>query len=42
MNFDPIDYESIDKTEFWIVDDDEEEGEGELNYEELDQMLYGE
>uniref|UniRef100_A0A2N9G2B0 Uncharacterized protein n=1 Tax=Fagus sylvatica TaxID=28930 RepID=A0A2N9G2B0_FAGSY len=23
FNFDPIDYESIDKTEFWIVEDEE-------------------
>ncbi|XP_031283315.1 uncharacterized protein LOC116141998 [Pistacia vera] len=40
ISFDPIDYESIDKTESWIVDDEEEVNE--LNYEELEQMLYGE
>ncbi|KAK1440659.1 hypothetical protein QVD17_06488 [Tagetes erecta] len=33
---DPVDYESIDKTEFWVVDEEEE---GELNYEELENML---
>ncbi|XP_031284355.1 uncharacterized protein LOC116143078 [Pistacia vera] len=40
ISFDPIDYESIDKTEGWIVDDEEEVSE--LNYEELEQMLYEE
>ncbi|XP_031283147.1 uncharacterized protein LOC116141811 [Pistacia vera] len=40
MSFDPIDYESIDKTEAWIVDDEEKVGE--LNYDELEQTLYGE
>ncbi|XP_031278101.1 uncharacterized protein LOC116136558 [Pistacia vera] len=38
ISFNPIDYESIDKTESWIVDDEEEVNE--LNYEELEQMLY--
>ncbi|XP_031251847.1 uncharacterized protein LOC116109762 [Pistacia vera] len=42
ISLDPIDYESIDKTEGWIVDDEEEEEVSELNYEELEQMLYGE
>ncbi|XP_031272487.1 uncharacterized protein LOC116130945 [Pistacia vera] len=40
ISFNPIDYESIDKTEGWIVDDEEEVSE--LNYEELEQMFYGE
>lgn len=34
--YDPVDYESIDKTEFWVVD---EEAEGELNIDELENML---
>ncbi|XP_039145602.1 uncharacterized protein LOC120282824 [Dioscorea cayenensis subsp. rotundata] len=33
---DPIDYECIDKTEFWVV---EEEPEGELDYDELESMV---
>lgn len=33
---DPIDHECIDKTEFWMV---EEEQDGELDYDELDHML---
>nr|KAJ0189089.1 hypothetical protein LSAT_V11C800403780 [Lactuca sativa] len=33
--YDPIDYESIDKIEFWVVD---EIPEGELSYTELENM----
>ncbi|KAK4413471.1 hypothetical protein Salat_2759700 [Sesamum alatum] len=36
-SYDPIDYESIDKINFWIVDDEEEPF---LNYEDIDNMLY--
>ncbi|KAL0384654.1 UNVERIFIED_CONTAM: hypothetical protein Sradi_2859700 [Sesamum radiatum] len=36
-SYDPIDYESIDKIDFWIVDDEEEPF---LNYEHIDNMLY--
>lgn len=32
----PVDYESIDKTEFWIM---EKEGEGELDFSELEDKL---
>ncbi|XP_031282432.1 uncharacterized protein LOC116141007 [Pistacia vera] len=39
-SFDPIDYESIDKTDFWVFDDEEEDAS--LNYEEWEQTLYGE
>jgi hypothetical protein len=39
FNFDPIDYESIDKTEFWIVEDEEPPC---LDYEELEAALYEE
>nr|KAJ0223180.1 hypothetical protein LSAT_V11C200062380 [Lactuca sativa] len=35
-SYDPIDYESIDKIEFWVVD---EIPEGELNYNELENMI---
>ncbi|XP_010446203.1 PREDICTED: uncharacterized protein LOC104728998 [Camelina sativa] len=35
-SYDPVDYESIDKTEFWIV---EEEEAGELEYDELENAL---
>ncbi|XP_024015951.1 uncharacterized protein LOC112089201 [Eutrema salsugineum] len=35
-SYDPVDYESIDKTEFWTV---EEEEEGELDYSELEDKL---
>ncbi|CAA7038795.1 unnamed protein product [Microthlaspi erraticum] len=35
-SYDPVDYESIDKTEFWIV---EEEEEGELDLAELEDKL---
>ena len=34
--YDPVDYENIDKTKFWVV---EEEREGELNYDDLENML---
>ena len=34
-SYDPVDYESIDKIEFWIV---EEEG-GELDFSELEDKL---
>ena len=36
-NYDPVDIESIDKTEFWIVE--EEEDPPLLDYDELEQML---
>ncbi|KAL3518575.1 hypothetical protein ACH5RR_021164 [Cinchona calisaya] len=35
-SYDPIDYESIDKKEFWVV---EEEPNGELDYDELEAKL---
>ncbi|XP_052177547.1 uncharacterized protein LOC127791603 [Diospyros lotus] len=35
-SYDPVDYESIDKTEFWIL---EEEEEGELDIDELEGMI---
>ncbi|KAI3813655.1 hypothetical protein L1987_18384 [Smallanthus sonchifolius] len=35
-SYDLVDYQSIDKTEFWVVDEVEE---GELNYDELENML---
>lgn len=35
-SYDPIDNESIDKTEFWVV---EESGEAELDYDELENAL---
>ncbi|KAL9861636.1 putative HAT dimerization domain, ribonuclease H-like superfamily [Arabidopsis thaliana] len=35
-SYDPVDYESIDKTEFWVV---EEEEAGELEYDELENAL---
>ncbi|KAL0448654.1 UNVERIFIED_CONTAM: hypothetical protein Slati_1421800 [Sesamum latifolium] len=34
--YDPVDYECIDKAEFWIV---EKTHEGELDYDELEEML---
>ncbi|XP_031272895.1 uncharacterized protein LOC116131387 [Pistacia vera] len=40
ITYNPVDYESIDKTAWWIVDEEEEVGE--LNYDELEQSLYGE
>ena len=39
FNFDPIDYASIDKTNFWVFV--EEEGPY-LNYEELENVIYEE
>ncbi|KAL1566009.1 hypothetical protein AAHA92_01667 [Salvia divinorum] len=35
-SYDPIDYECIDKVEFWVIDENPEE---ELDYEELEEML---
>ena len=35
-SYDPVDYENIDKTKFWVV---EEEREWELNYNDLENML---
>ncbi|KAJ9536189.1 hypothetical protein OSB04_un000628 [Centaurea solstitialis] len=35
-SYDPIDYEHIDKTDFWVV---EEEPKGELDHNELDNVL---
>ncbi|XP_031250002.1 uncharacterized protein LOC116107835 [Pistacia vera] len=40
ITYNLVDYESIDKTEWWMVDEEEEVGE--LNYDELEQSLYGE
>ncbi|XP_042031896.1 uncharacterized protein LOC121778593 [Salvia splendens] len=34
--YDPIDYECIDKVEFWVIDENANE---ELDYEELEEML---
>ncbi|KAL0315428.1 UNVERIFIED_CONTAM: hypothetical protein Sradi_5421000 [Sesamum radiatum] len=34
--YDPVDYECIDKSEFWIV---EETPEGELDYDEMEELL---
>ena len=34
--YDPVDYESIDKAEFWVV---EESDDAELDYEELEDKL---
>ncbi|KAL4567669.1 hypothetical protein LXL04_023261 [Taraxacum kok-saghyz] len=34
--FDPIDYENIDKTDFWVI---QEEPEGDLDYNELENMF---
>ena len=39
FNFDPIDYASIDKTEFWVVEDEEPPF---LNHEEIENALYEE
>ena len=39
FNFDPIDYASIDKIEFWVV---QEEEPPLLDYEKLENALYGE
>ena len=35
-SYDPIDYECIDNTDFWVV---EEEPLGELDYDQLETML---
>nr|XP_027077099.1 uncharacterized protein LOC113700866 [Coffea arabica] len=35
-SYDPVDYETIDKVEFWVVD---EEQEGKLDYDELEEMI---
>ncbi|KAL4568318.1 hypothetical protein LXL04_023927 [Taraxacum kok-saghyz] len=35
-SYDPIDYECIDKTDFWVV---EEEPEGELDYNDIENMF---
>ena len=39
ISYDPIDYACIDETEFWIIDEDES---GELNLEEMENLLYEE
>ena len=39
FNFDPIDYASIDKTDFWVF---VEEVDPYLNYEELENAIYEE
>ena len=36
-SYDPIDYASIDETEFWIIDEDEPRG---LDLEEVENLLY--
>nr|XP_043633301.1 uncharacterized protein LOC122604472 [Erigeron canadensis] len=36
MSYGPLDYENIDKTDIWVVN---EEAEGELDYDELESML---
>ncbi|XP_028089575.1 uncharacterized protein LOC114289927 [Camellia sinensis] len=43
-NYDPIDIESIDKTEFWIIEEErlEQEEPPLLDYDELEKMLYKE
>ena len=38
-SYDPIDYECIDETEFWIIYENELE---ELDFEKLDNLLYEE
>ncbi|XP_023744815.1 uncharacterized protein LOC111892970 [Lactuca sativa] len=38
-SYDPIDYECIDKTDFWMV---EKESKGELDYNDLENMLHEE
>nr|GEY04906.1 hypothetical protein [Tanacetum cinerariifolium] len=35
-SYDPVDYECIDETDFWVV---EEEAQGELDYDQLKNML---
>ena len=39
FNIDPIDYASIDKIEFWVVEDDEPPF---LDHEEIENALYEE
>nr|POF09052.1 hypothetical protein CFP56_38631 [Quercus suber] len=39
FNFDPIDYASIDKTDFWVFVEEEDPY---LNYEELENAIYEE
>lgn len=39
FNFDPIDYASIDKIEFWVVEDEEPPF---LDHEEIENALYEE
>ena len=39
FNFDPIDYASIDKTDFWVFVKEEDSY---LNYEELENAIYEE
>ena len=39
FNFDPIDYASIDETEFWVVEDEEPAF---LDHEEIENALYEE
>ncbi|GMP37898.1 hypothetical protein CsSME_00009380 [Camellia sinensis var. sinensis] len=43
-NYDPIDIESIDKTEFWIIEEQrlEQEEPPLIDYDELEKMLYEE
>ncbi|GJV71333.1 hypothetical protein Tco_1491328 [Tanacetum coccineum] len=35
-SYDPVDYECIDETDFWVV---EEEAQGELDYDQLENMV---
>ncbi|XP_073021727.1 uncharacterized protein [Primulina eburnea] len=39
---DPIDYESIDKTDFWVMEEEEENSSPILDIDELDEIIYGE
>ena len=39
MTYDPIDYACIDKTDFWIVNEDEL---GDLDVKELENLIYEE
>ncbi|CAL5325236.1 unnamed protein product [Camellia sinensis] len=43
-NYDPIDIESIDKTEFWIIEEErlKQEEPPLLDYDKLEKMLYEE
>ncbi|KAL8502291.1 hypothetical protein ACS0TY_021429 [Phlomoides rotata] len=40
--YDPIDYESIDKMNFWVVEEEEETHPPIIDVDELNNMLYGE